>query len=78
MHLFGDPNFPRRNLTGSAILLAISSSQIGSGLERSDAGAVDYVFLVLWVVLLFAGIKMFRVGLASVPPDPKNMRLNQH
>ena len=79
MHLFGDPNFPRRNLTGGAILLALSSFLFGTTLERliwNHAPPVDYVFLALWAVLLFAAIKIFRLGLASVPPDP-NQRLNQ-
>jgi hypothetical protein len=81
MHLFGDPNFPKRNLTVGALILALSSSQFGTTAERliwaANADRVDYFFLVLWVVLLFAAIKIFRVGLASVPPDPTNQRLNQ-
>jgi hypothetical protein len=81
MHLFGDPNFPKRNLTAGAIILALSSSQFGTTAERliwaANADRVDYFFLVLWVVLLLAAVKIFRVGLASVPPDPTNRRLSQ-
>ena len=82
MHLFGDPNLPKRNLTAGAIVLALSSFQVGTTAERliwatNTLPRVDYFFLVLWVVLVFAAIKMFRVGLASVPPDPKDQRLNQ-
>jgi hypothetical protein len=81
MHLFGDPNLPKRNLTVGAILLALSSSQISTTGERliwaTNTSRVDYFFLVLWAVLLFAAIKIFRVGLSSVPPDPKDQRLNQ-
>ena len=80
MHLFGDPIFPKKNLTASAIMLAFSSFQVGTSVERliwTNAPPMDYVFLVLWVGLLFVAIKTFRVGLASVPPDP-NQRLSQH
>jgi hypothetical protein len=79
MHLFGDPTFPKKNLTAASILLALSSFQFGAMVERliwTNAPPVDYAFLVIWVVLFFAAIKMFRVGLAAVPPDPKNLRLN--
>ena len=80
MHLFGDPNFPKRNLKGGAIVLALSSFQVGTTIERviwTDAPRVDYFFLVLWVGLFFGAIKMFRVGLASMPPDPKHQPLNR-
>lgn len=79
MHLFGDPNFPRRNLSGGAILLALSSFLFGTTLEKliwDHARPVDYVFLVLWPVILLGAIKVFRLGLASVPPDP-DRRVNQ-
>jgi hypothetical protein len=80
MHLFGDPNFPKRNLTGGAVLLALSSVQFGTTVERliwSNGPRVDYFFLVAWVGLLFAAIKIFRLALASVPSDPKDQRTNQ-
>ena len=81
MQLFGDPTFPKKNLTAGAIALAFSSYQIGTSIERliwsPDVGPVDYVFLVFWIGLLFVGIKTFRVGLASVPPDPGDQGLNQ-
>ena len=74
MHLFGDPNFPKRNLKGGAIVLALASYQGGTRIEQligTDAPRViDYLFLLLWVGLFFGAIKMFRLGLASVPPDP--------
>ena len=75
MHLLGDPNFPRRNLTAGAICLALSSFLFGTTLERliwNIAPPVDYIFLALWVGLFFAATKAFRLGLDSVPPDPKN------
>ena len=80
MHRFGDPSFPRRNLIAGALLLALSAVQFGSTVERIiwiHVTWVDYVFLVIWVALFFAGLKTFRVGLASVPPDPGDPRLNQ-
>jgi hypothetical protein len=81
MHLFGDPIFPKKNLTAGAFVLAFSSFEIGSSIERliwsRDVWPVDYVFLVWWVGLLFVGIKTFRLGLASVPPDPNDQGLNQ-
>jgi hypothetical protein len=81
MHLFGDPIFPKKNLTVGAFALAFSSYEIGTSIERliwsTDVGPVDYVFLVFWIGLLFVGIKTFRLGLASVPPDPGDEGLNQ-
>ena len=81
MQLFGDPIFPKKTLTVGAIALAFSSYQIGTSIERliwsTDVWPVDYVFLVVWVGLLFVGVKTFRVGLASVPPDPGDQGLNQ-
>ena len=79
MHLFGDPTFPKKNLKAASIFLALSSFQFGAMVERliwTNARPVDYVFLVIWVVLFFAAIKMFRVALAAVPSDPKNLGLN--
>ena len=79
MHLFGDPSLPKRNLTTGAILLSLSSFQVGTTVERliwaTDTSRIDYFFLALWIGLLFAGIKIFRRALASVPPDPKDPRL---
>jgi hypothetical protein len=81
MQLFGDPSFPKKNLTAGAFVLAFSSYEIGTSIERliwsTGVGPVDYVFLVFWIGLLFVGIKTFRVGLASVPPDPGDQGLNQ-
>ena len=58
----------------------VASFKFGAAVERliwaTNTSRVDYIFLVLWVVLLFVGIKIFRLGLASVPPDPKDQRLN--
>ena len=81
MHLFGDPDLPKRNLTAGAILLTLSSFQVGTTVERliwaANASRVDYFFLALWVGLLFGAITIFRAALASVPPDPTDQRLNQ-
>jgi hypothetical protein len=79
VHLFGDPNFPKRNLKGGAIVLAPSSFQVGTTIESviwTEAQGIDYSFLLLWVGLFFGAIKMFRMGLASMPPDPKHQPLN--
>ena len=81
MHLFGDPNLPRRNLTGGATLLALSSFQVGTTVERliwaTNTSRVDYFYLALCIGLLFVGTRIFRRALASVPPDPKDQRLNR-
>lgn len=79
MHLFGDPIFPKKNLRAGAFILAFSSFQVGTSIERlilSNASPVDYVFLVWWVGVLFVAIKTFRLGLASVPPDPNERALD--
>lgn len=80
MHWFGDPSFPRRDLITGALLLTVSALQVGATVERiiwSHVTWVDCVFLVLWVALFFVGLKTFRMGLASVPPDPGDRGLNQ-
>lgn len=80
MRLFGDPSFPKRNLTLGSWFLTLSGFEVGATGERiiwSHVTWVDYVFLVLWVAFFFVGIKTFRVGLASVPQDPGDPRLNQ-
>jgi MFS-type transporter involved in bile tolerance (Atg22 family) len=80
MRPFGDPNFPKRNLTTGTIFVALSSFLFGSTAERIIWGpthAADYVFLVLWVGMFFGAIKSFRLGLATVPPDPKHTRSNR-
>jgi len=70
MHMFGDPNLPKRNLTAGGILLALSSFQVGTMVERliwaANTSRVDYLFLVVWIGLLFGAIKIFRLALASV------------
>jgi hypothetical protein len=79
MHPIGDPTFPKKTLTAASILLALSSFQFGRLVERviwTNARPLDYVFLVICAVLFFGAIKMFRVALVAVPPDPKNLRLN--
>ena len=74
MHLFGDPDFPRRNLWLGAMMLTFSSFLIGmtvNELFSRSASAMDYVNLVIWVAMLFFGSMGFRLGLASVPADPE-------
>jgi len=81
MHPIGDPNFPKRNLTTGAIFLALSSFLFGTtveGLIWGHAPRLDYIFLVLWVGMFFGAIKAFRLGLATVPPDPKDPRSTHH
>jgi hypothetical protein len=73
--IFGNHSSPRRNLTTGGILLVVSSFSFGTTGERliwaTRTSWVDYIFLALWGLLLLTGIKIFRLGLASVPPDPK-------
>ena len=80
MHLVADPTFPKKNLTTGAFLLTLSSYQLGSTAERliwaNNTSSVDYFFLVLSIGLLFVAIKIFWLGLASVPPD-RNQPLNK-
>ena len=79
MHFFANPSLPKKNLIAGAILLTLSAFLIGGSVERiiwTDTASLDYAFVVLWVVVAFVAIKIFRQGLASVPPDPKNQHLN--
>jgi len=81
MHLFGDPNLPKRNLVEGATLLVLSSFQVGTTVERliwsSYTSRVDYFFLALMIGVLLAGTKIFRRALGSLPPDPRDKRPNE-
>ena len=78
MHLFGDPNSPRRDLWGGAGLLALSSFALGlefNELFSRPATSTDYIDLVVWIAMLLVAISQFRLGLASVPnPDGEEKR----
>lgn len=75
MYLFGDPALPRKNLAAGAFLLVLTSFEGGATIERliwnHNARSVGYVFLVIWIALWLAAITIFRVGLTSLPPDPR-------
>jgi hypothetical protein len=80
MHLFGDPSFPRQNLSIGAIFLTLLGFECGSIIERliwSSGTWVDYLFLALFLLVLLGAIKTFRLGLAAVPPDPRTIRLKK-
>ena len=73
-HPFGDPRFPRRNLTDGALALALSSGLVGmmvSGVIRTHGSRIIYlVSLLIYLGLVGVAVAQFRVGLGSVPPDP--------
>jgi hypothetical protein len=80
MHFFGDPSFPKRNLRAAGLILALMSFEIGTTLNRvmlKHGPPLDYLFLALYVALLFVAVRMFQLGLASVPADPGEQLLNQ-
>jgi hypothetical protein len=74
MHPFGDPRFPRRNLSDGAVMLAGSSLLIGmtvSGAIRTNGSRlIDFIVIVIYVALLGVAVVQFRLGLQSVAPDP--------
>lgn len=77
MHPFGDPAFPKKNITGGSLIMLVAAFEFGTLAQRtiqSGGVRVDYVLLVLVVFLFFIGIKTFRLGLAFVQPDPGNQR----
>ena len=72
MHLFGEPNSPRKDLWGGAGLLALSSFALGMAVNElfsRPATSTDYINLVVWIGMLFIAVIQFRDGLASVPKD---------
>jgi hypothetical protein len=75
MHLFGDPDSPRRHLWGGAILLGLSSFQLGmtvNELFSRRPTITDYINLLIWMGMLFVSVIQFRQGLTSLPIDPKH------
>ena len=75
MRLFGDPKYPRRNLGGGSILLALTWFQVGSITEHmfsSDITTNDYIDLAIWLVLAVLAAIGVRRDIARLPPDPKD------
>jgi hypothetical protein len=66
----------KNNLVGGAILLALSSYSVGADVERliwaTNVSPIDYIFLLFFGGMLFAAIKIFRMGLASTSADSTN------
>ena len=75
MRLFGDPKYPRRNIGTGALLLALTSFRVGGILERVFTPAAsrnDYVDFAIWLALAVLAIIDVRLGIAALPPDPKD------
>ena len=75
MRLFGDPKYPRRNIGTGALLLALTSCRLGDIYERIFTPAAsrnDYVDLAVWLVLWALAVIDVRLGIAALPPDPKD------
>jgi hypothetical protein len=74
MHPFGDPRFPRRNLSDGALSLALSSCLIGitvsAVLGTHGSRLVYFIALLIYAALLGVAVAQFRLGLHSVAPDP--------
>jgi hypothetical protein len=74
-HPFGDPTFPKRNITGGSLIMVVAAFEFGTIVQRameSRGPRVDYVLLLLCAGLFFLGIKTFRNGLTYVPQDPSD------
>ena len=74
MHLFGEPDSPRKNLWGGAVLLALSSFALGMALNEllsRPATSTDYINLLVWIAMLFIAVSQLRLGLVSVPKGPE-------
>jgi hypothetical protein len=72
MHLFGEPNSPRKDLWGGAGLLALSSFALGMAVDElfsRPPSSTDYINLAVWIAMLFIAVSQFRHGLDSVPKD---------
>jgi hypothetical protein len=75
MRLFGDPKYPRRNIGTGALLLALTSFRLGNIYERIFTPAAsrnDYIDLAIWLVLAVLAVIDVRLGIAALPPDPKD------
>ncbi len=75
MRLFGDPKYPRRNIGSGALLLALTSFQVGNTYERiftPAASRYDYVDFAIWLVLAVLAVIDVRLGIAALPPDPRD------
>jgi uncharacterized membrane protein YidH (DUF202 family) len=80
MHLFGDPTFPKKNIVGGSLIMAVAGFEFGTFVQRaiqSRGDRVGYVMLLLVLALFFIGIKTFRLGLAFVPWDPGDQQTNR-
>jgi hypothetical protein len=75
MRLFGDPRYPRRNLSTGALLLGLTSFRVGELTEHvfsTEVTTKDYIVLVVWLVLALLAVIDVRLGVAALPPDPKD------
>lgn len=80
MHPFGNPIYPRKNITSGGFLMAFSAFEVGMIAQRaihSSGVQVDYVLLLMFGGLFFIGTKTFRLGLAFVPRDPGDEGTNR-
>jgi hypothetical protein len=71
---FGDSRAPRRNLWGGLVLAALGAFMAGlaaGGLERAElfpgSHRNDWIQLALAVLLVFAALMQFRLGLRATP-----------
>jgi len=81
MHLYGEPDSPRKDLWGGAVLLALSSFALGMAVNElfaTSATGTDYINLVAWIAMLFIAVSQFRLGLASVPKRQDENDHQQH
>ena len=75
MNFFGnDPKYPRRSIGIGALLLGITSFRLGGIIEHpfSDMTTNDYIALAIWLVLTVLSVINVRLGIAALPPDPKD------
>ena len=79
MRWFGDPKYPRRNIGSGALLLGLTSFNVGNLYERIFTPAAsrnDYVDFAIWLVLAVLAVIDVRLGIAALPPDPKDRDAN--
>lgn len=80
MHLFGNPIYPKKNITGGGLLMVVAAFEFGTVVQRaiqSGGIRVDYFVLLMLAVVFFIGVKTFRLGLAFVPPDSGHLPPNE-
>jgi len=75
MRLFGDPKYPRRNIGTGALVLVVTSCRLGGIYEHvftADFSRNDYIGSAGWLVLWVLAVINVRLGIAALPPDPKD------